>query len=118
MDEECLADCAGSSDVLITVEESSLIGGFGEGVLDCLNRSNLLKDKKLISLGLPDRFIDHGSVPELLHALELDAEGLAATAREAMSAGRAPMGEFKILPPEDEVEAVAQDDAELKLKET
>jgi 1-deoxy-D-xylulose-5-phosphate synthase len=117
MDEECLIEAVREGNVVITVEESSLIGGFGDGVLDLLNRRNLLKDKTLVSLGLPDRFVEHGSVAELLHELKLDAQGLAATASQLISAKRIPEKKPKTLSSAGEKDPARQHDAELKLKE-
>ncbi len=85
LDEECLAGIAGEYANLITLEENSLIGGFGAGVSDYLNRRNLLGDTTLVSFGLPDKFVGHGSTPALIHELKLDPEGLAEAARKLVS---------------------------------
>lgn len=46
---------------LITLEENTLLGGFGSGVLELLNEEDLLGDIKVKRIGLPDTFIEHGS---------------------------------------------------------
>ncbi len=50
----------------ITVEENVLEGGFGTRVLSFLNSKRLHRDVELLRLGLPDRFITHGSRENLL----------------------------------------------------
>jgi 1-deoxy-D-xylulose-5-phosphate synthase len=64
---------------VITVEENSLRGGFGEAIARYLLDNGYQGTFK--SLGIPDRFITHGSRSELLRELDLDAEGLAKTVR-------------------------------------
>jgi 1-deoxy-D-xylulose-5-phosphate synthase len=117
LDEECLIRIARECDVMITAEENSLIGGFGEGVLDCLNRRDTLNGKKVLSLGLPDRFVDHGDTPRLLRDLKLDAEGLADKAREFIRPKSTPSercGSLAFVRRSDS----AKSDAELNLRET
>jgi len=71
---------------LVTVEENALAGGFGAGVVE------LLQDRGLGAtpvrrLGVPDRFISHGSKPRLWANLGLDAAGIAAAARSLLPSG-------------------------------
>lgn len=64
---------------VITVEESTLNGGFGSAVLEAANDAGL--DTRLIRrLGIPDRYIEHGERQELLADLGLDVDGLVASA--------------------------------------
>ncbi|MFO1093215.1 MAG: transketolase C-terminal domain-containing protein [Planctomycetaceae bacterium] len=65
---------------VITVEESTLCGGFGSAVLEAANDAGLPTDR-IRRVGLPDRFIEHGERGELLADLGLDDAGLAETAR-------------------------------------
>jgi 1-deoxy-D-xylulose-5-phosphate synthase len=60
---------------LITVEDNALAGGFGSAVLEYLNVSG--SDARLLRLGIPDAYVEHGKVDELYADLGLDAEGLA-----------------------------------------
>ncbi len=69
---------------VITVEESTLNGGFGSAVLEAANDAEI-PTHKLRRLGIPDRFIEHGSRSELLAELGLDVAGLMSTAH-AMAA--------------------------------
>ncbi len=66
---------------VITVEESTLNGGFGSAVLEAANEARLPTDR-IRRLGIPDHFIEHGSRDELLADLGLDVAGLIATALE------------------------------------
>jgi len=65
---------------VLTVEENTIEGGFGSAVLEHLAELNI-KDLKIKRLGLPDRFIEHGSQSLLREKLGLYPEGIA---REAL----------------------------------
>lgn len=91
IDCDLIEKLAGSGAPIITVEENSLKGGFGEEVAKfCISR-NL--PNKVISLGLPDRFVPHGARRELLEELGLSAAAIAncvknlSRARENTSSG-------------------------------
>ena len=64
------------------VEEGVIAGGAGEGVLEVLARQGATTPA--VTLGIPDRFIGQGPVPQLFADLGLNAEGIAATVREAL----------------------------------
>ncbi|MCA9245513.1 MAG: 1-deoxy-D-xylulose-5-phosphate synthase [Planctomycetales bacterium] len=66
---------------VVTVEESSLMGGFGSAVLEAANEAGLATET-ICRLGIPDQFIEHGDRAELLAELRLDAAGIAAVCRE------------------------------------
>jgi 1-deoxy-D-xylulose-5-phosphate synthase len=70
MDVELLRDLRNRCRVLVTLEESSLAGGFGDGVLEELEREGLRLDG-VIRMGLPDRFVTHGSRERLLDEVGL-----------------------------------------------
>jgi 1-deoxy-D-xylulose-5-phosphate synthase len=65
LDEELVERLAGEHDVLVTVEENVLAGGFGSGVLEHLADRDLLRDVRVLRFGLPDRYVTHGK-PALL----------------------------------------------------
>src|SRR5262245_14095537 len=67
--------------LIVTVEEHQIMGGAGSAVAEALSSSN----KKLLLLGLPDRFIDHGDPGRLLASVGLDAEGIRASIQKVMS---------------------------------
>jgi len=74
LDYEMLDDVAGRHKKIITLEESTLVGGFGSGVLEYFSGENYKND--ILRIGLPDNFIDHGTQKELHHLLEIDPEGI------------------------------------------
>jgi len=74
LDYEMLDDVAGRHKKIITLEESTLVGGFGSGVLEYFSGKNYKND--ILRIGLPDNFIDHGTQKELHHLLEIDPEGI------------------------------------------
>jgi 1-deoxy-D-xylulose-5-phosphate synthase len=78
LDTEALERSAKEKSYLVTMEENALIGGFGEGVLSFLEQKMLLTEKRVLTLGMPDRFIPHGNKAQLLKDVGLDPEGVAA----------------------------------------
>jgi 1-deoxy-D-xylulose-5-phosphate synthase len=72
---------AESHHLIVTVEEHQIMGGAGSAVCEALSRSN----KKVVVLGLPDRFIDHGDPGKLLASVGLDGEGIRASIQKVMS---------------------------------
>jgi 1-deoxy-D-xylulose-5-phosphate synthase len=67
LDRELLHSLAASHELLVTVEENVLAGGFGSAVLEHLSDSGTLAGgPALIRFGLPDRYVTHGK-PNLLH---------------------------------------------------
>ncbi|MFL5846691.1 MAG: 1-deoxy-D-xylulose-5-phosphate synthase [Solirubrobacteraceae bacterium] len=65
IDVELMASLAESHDLLVTVEEGVLSGGFGSGVWEDLNDAGL-GTTPILRVGLPDRYVTHGK-PALLH---------------------------------------------------
>lgn len=63
---------------IITVEENAISGGFGENLLAALTGLGI-SEFKFKSIGIPDRFIEHGANAELRGMLELDAAGIVKT---------------------------------------
>ena len=74
IDEQKLDEIASRFNKIITLEESSLKGGFGSGVLEYFAEKNYKND--ILRIGLPDEFIDHGTQKELHAQLGIDAEGI------------------------------------------
>jgi 1-deoxy-D-xylulose-5-phosphate synthase len=79
LDSDLILSVAGKTGRIITVEENALQGGFGSSVLELLY-DNGLQDVKVKRLGIPDRYIEHGSQVQLRKDLGIDAEGIAAAA--------------------------------------
>jgi 1-deoxy-D-xylulose-5-phosphate synthase len=80
LDTELVKRLADTHDLLVTVEEHQVMGGAGSAVLEVLSKSNT----KVLLLGLPDRFIDHGDAAKLLSSVGLDAEGIEKSVRAAI----------------------------------
>lgn len=78
---EEIADIGARFPRLLLVEENALAGGFGSAVLEFLADRDLLGETTVRRLGLPDRFVEHGSPEELLHQVGLDREGVARALR-------------------------------------
>ncbi|MDD3567851.1 MAG: 1-deoxy-D-xylulose-5-phosphate synthase [Bacteroidales bacterium] len=64
---------------IITIEDGALMGGFGSAVLEWLNDNGY--DTRVIRLGIPDRFIEHGTPQELYRECGIDAEGIYESAK-------------------------------------
>jgi len=77
LDEELVRELAISHEWLVTVEENTILGGAGSAVLEALEKKGI--QKKVLQLGLPDRFVDHGDPARLLKECGLDAEGIHAS---------------------------------------
>ena len=74
LDYEMLDYVAGKFDKIITVEENSLTGGFGSGVLEYFAERNYKND--VVRIGIPDNFVDHGTQAELHKLLGIDKDGI------------------------------------------
>ncbi|SHK93455.1 1-deoxy-D-xylulose-5-phosphate synthase [Selenomonas ruminantium] len=70
--------------LLVTVEENSLVGGFGSGVAEYLTDSGLARSVDLLRLGLPDRFVEQGTQEELLTLCGLQPEQMAERIKERL----------------------------------
>jgi 1-deoxy-D-xylulose-5-phosphate synthase len=66
LDAELLSTLAADHELLVTVEEGVLAGGFGSAVWECLNDEGAALPR-ILRVGLPDRYVTHGK-PALLHA--------------------------------------------------
>ncbi|HET9863683.1 MAG TPA: 1-deoxy-D-xylulose-5-phosphate synthase [Steroidobacteraceae bacterium] len=79
LDEELVLRLAGSHTALVTIEENAVAGGAGSAVIELLaNCGNSLPS---LTLGIPDRFIEHGSREDCLVAAELDPASLETAVR-------------------------------------
>lgn len=70
--------------LLVTLEENSLVGGFGSGVAEYLMDTGLAADTGLLRLGLPDKFVEQGTPCELLDLCGLTPEKIAAAVKERL----------------------------------
>lgn len=75
LDTEMLDYVSNKFHKIITIEENNLPGGFGSAVSEYFMSQNYKNDIQMI--GLPDKFIDHGTQAELHKLLGIDPEGIA-----------------------------------------
>ncbi|MDT8901076.1 1-deoxy-D-xylulose-5-phosphate synthase [Anaeroselena agilis] len=83
LDEQLIRKLAREVGVIVTVEDNILAGGFGSAVLEYVNAENL-NWVKVFRVGLPDKFIEHGSRAQLLAKYGLTGEGIAAVVAQYM----------------------------------
>jgi 1-deoxy-D-xylulose-5-phosphate synthase len=69
--------------LIVTVEEHQVMGGAGSAVCEALAQAGA--KNRILLLGLPDRFVDHGDPARLLASVGLDAEGIERSVRKVMS---------------------------------
>ena len=81
LDIAVLDELARTHELLVTVEEHQIMGGAGSAVCEFLAQ----REVKVLVLGLPDRFIDHGDPGRLLASVGLDAEGIRKSITAVMS---------------------------------
>ena len=74
LDIDLVRDLAKSHDVIITIEENSIMGGAGAAVMEAMQALDL--ETPILCLGLPDNFIEHGVHETMLANCGLDVEGI------------------------------------------
>jgi 1-deoxy-D-xylulose-5-phosphate synthase len=79
LDEELVLRLAAAHTALVTIEENAIAGGAGSAVIELL--ANCDRALPTLTLGIPDRFIEHGSREDCLVAAELDLASLDAAVR-------------------------------------
>ena len=84
VDRDMIIESCRDHSLIVTLEDNVLTGGFGSAVLEVLAGEGI--EKEVLTMGVPDRFIRHGSVDELKKEIGLDAESIAASIRNRMSA--------------------------------
>ncbi len=75
LDSELIVDLASRIKRMVTVEENTVISGFGSSVVDLLQKSGV-SDVPVKSIGLPDEFIEQGTQATLRSKYVLDAKGI------------------------------------------
>ncbi|QDT00504.1 1-deoxy-D-xylulose-5-phosphate synthase [Adhaeretor mobilis] len=91
LDAETILRAVRECPFVVTVEEAALAGGFGSAVLEAA-ADEKLDTSRVIRLGIPDAFIEHGERDELLADLGMSVEGIVKTCREAAAAERPAVG--------------------------
>ena len=77
LDEKLILEWARKTLRVVTIEEAAIPGGFGDAVLELVSRSSI-QGLRARAIGVPDRFIDHGTRDSLLKSAGLTPEPLSA----------------------------------------
>jgi 1-deoxy-D-xylulose-5-phosphate synthase len=80
LDEKILHEVFSKFKKIITVEDGVIKGGFGSAVLEFM--ADHKYNAEVVRLGMPDKFIEHGSPKEQYHQCGFDADGIAQAVRE------------------------------------
>jgi len=80
LDELMLHEVAQRYNKIVTVEDGTIVGGFGSAVLEFMAANNYTPEVKI--LGIPDRIVEHGKPEELQRECGYDAKAIADAVRE------------------------------------
>lgn len=83
IDEELLHKVCKNHKQIITVEDGTIIGGFGSAVLEFMAEHNYKAHVR--RLGIPDKIIEHGTQAELQKQCSFDKEGIISTAQQMLA---------------------------------
>lgn len=83
LDEAMLHEVAQRYSKIITVEDGTVVGGFGSAVLEFMATNGYTPEVKM--LGIPDRIVEHGKPAELHRECGYDAQGIAEAVREIIN---------------------------------
>jgi 1-deoxy-D-xylulose-5-phosphate synthase len=88
LDENLVLQLARSHELIVTLEDNAVRGGAGSAVAEVIAAADLAV--RMMHLGLPDRFIEHGEQSQLLTELGLTRDGIVAaiSRRERSASGR------------------------------
>ncbi|MBY0475798.1 MAG: 1-deoxy-D-xylulose-5-phosphate synthase [Nitrosomonas sp.] len=82
LDDDLVASLAASHGLLVTVEENTVMGGAGSAVIESLSSQQI--QVRLLQLGLPDIFIEHGDHAQMLADCGLDSGGIIKSVRAVL----------------------------------
>ncbi len=85
LDADLICSVAEKAQLLVTVEEAYLSGGFGSAVLELLEEKGISDKIRVVRMGVPDVIVPHGDPKRLLAEFGLDADGIAARVREGLA---------------------------------
>jgi 1-deoxy-D-xylulose-5-phosphate synthase len=80
LDEELLHEVFSKYQKIITVEDGTIVGGFGSAVLEFMAKYNYHAQVKM--LGIPDSIVEHGTLKQLQQECQFDAQAITQTVRE------------------------------------
>jgi 1-deoxy-D-xylulose-5-phosphate synthase len=84
IDEQMLAGIFSDFSKIITVEDGAIKGGFGSAVLEFMAENGFSARVKI--LGVPDKFIEHGSLEDLYNICGIDTNGIISASKEMVDA--------------------------------
>jgi 1-deoxy-D-xylulose-5-phosphate synthase len=73
LDEKLLHQIFKKFETIVTIEDGTIVGGFGSAILEFASNNNYT-NKTVKHLGIPDHFIEHGKVDELFESIHLSKE--------------------------------------------
>jgi 1-deoxy-D-xylulose-5-phosphate synthase len=82
IDEEALHEAGKLFSHVITVEDGAIVGGLGSAVAEFFTENGY--SVKVTRLGIPDRFVEHGAMPQLQAECGFDADGIYRTVKDAL----------------------------------
>jgi len=74
IDEGMIKKCVTNHKVVVTIEDNTILGGAGSAVLEVISKYNL--KCKTLCLGIPDRFVEHGTQEEIYKLCGLDKDSI------------------------------------------
>jgi len=74
MDTDVLDEMAESHKLFVTIEEATVSGGYGANVMKYVSEQNMAV--KVLNLGVPDIFVEHGNISQLRKLIGLDSESI------------------------------------------
>jgi len=80
LDEELLQEVFARYSKIITVEDGTVVGGFGSAILEFMNQHGYHAEVRI--MGIPDRLVEHGTPKQLYEEIGLDANAIADMARQ------------------------------------
>ncbi|WP_374325670.1 1-deoxy-D-xylulose-5-phosphate synthase [Aquipseudomonas alcaligenes] len=83
LDEALLRELADSHELLVTIEENSIMGGAGSAVSEFLAAEGRIKP--MLHLGLPDYYVEHAKPADMLAECGLNAAGIEASIRQRLA---------------------------------
>jgi 1-deoxy-D-xylulose-5-phosphate synthase len=83
MDTDLLHEIFTKFDKILTVEDGALIGGLGSAVAEFMSENGY--HDLIRKLGIPDRFVEQGTIAELHHECGYDPEGIMAALRDILA---------------------------------
>ncbi len=83
LDEAMLHEVFAKFNKVITIEDGTVVGGFGSAILEFMNEHGYKADVKI--MGIPDRLVEHGTPKQLYDEIGLDANAIAAAVREIVT---------------------------------